>query len=215
MASFSYAQKQRIADKVPPFTFLESAIDSTSISFIRTFKCISNKKDDIPSLYRAIAYQAKGLGANSFKVSSFNRDSLGVMTLVLDTYSADSSVLNSNQQMHESNVVYIFSDDKFNNKEYTVSINRVKHSLQSGKYIRHTIEQGKQVRIDKGGRIGSSLIIHWESDKPAQYVTVSGFAFTEGPPNRSGGSIGVTSGIINSLDSNLGMLLAAILIEQK
>lgn len=215
LSSLVNAQNQRRAQKVPTFNFIENTTDSSTLKFVRTFKCISNEKDDIPSLYRAIIYQATNLGTNCYKVKNFERDSSGTMTLTLDTYIASGEILKMNQANHEKYAVYLFGDDKFNNKEYSVYINGDKNILKSGNYIKYILEQGSRVKINKGGATGSTLKLEWESDKLSQYFSLSGFAFTEGPAGNSNLSLGMTTGQLNIIDADLGRLLAAILNRQE
>ncbi|MBK7970693.1 MAG: hypothetical protein IPK08_18200 [Bacteroidetes bacterium] len=56
------------------------------------------------------------------------------MVLTLDTYLASDRQLELNSEMHETNVVYIISDDKFSDKDYSFKLNGVAMNIKSGYY---------------------------------------------------------------------------------
>ncbi|OFY62222.1 MAG: hypothetical protein A3H98_04485 [Bacteroidetes bacterium RIFCSPLOWO2_02_FULL_36_8] len=206
------------------FAFIENSSDSSSLKFIQTFKCISKKGDDIASLYRAIKQQAHGKGANCFKFKNFTCDSIGTMTLTLDTYYGDDTFIKNNLNNHEKNTVYIISDGNFNNKTYTFRADKVKRIIKSGTYYKHTIKQNEKVKINKGGFFGATATIVWEENKICKFYSLSGFGLADVPfgiyptPTYYGSpGIGVsfTTGKLKSVDRSFGLLLTMILKQHQ
>ncbi|MBK8414376.1 MAG: hypothetical protein IPL22_07585 [Bacteroidetes bacterium] len=89
-------------------------------------------------MLRAIRVQAVNVGANCFKLRDFQiNDTTKQMVLTLDTYLASDRQLELNSEMHETNVVYIISDDKFSDKDYSFKLNGVAMNIKSGYYHKH------------------------------------------------------------------------------
>ncbi|MBK8873330.1 MAG: hypothetical protein IPN13_05165 [Bacteroidetes bacterium] len=184
---------------------------------IGPFQCVSKDGDDLGDMLRAIRVQAVNSGANCYKLKDFQiNDTTKQMVLTLDTYLASDRQLELNSEMHETNVVYIISDDKFSDKDYSFKLNGVAMNIKSGYYHKHYLKQGTETIINKGGFTGTSFRLKWEENKPPLFLTVSGVAFAEptGIPIRGPG-VAITTGKIHQLSNNLGLLLVNTLVEVK
>lgn len=219
--SFGYGQTKNNMNK---FTFIENSSDSSSLKFIQTYKCISIKGDDIASLYRAIKQQAQSKGANCFRFKNFVRDSIGNMTLTLDTYYGDDNFIKSNLNNHEKNTIYIISDGNFNDKLYSFKVDKAKRIIKSGQYYKCVIKYGAKLKINKGGFFGTTATIYWEDNKLCKFYSLSGFGLADYPmginpyPTYNGGlGVGVsfTTGKLKSVDRDFGLLLTMILKQQQ
>lgn len=192
------------------FAFIDSKFDATYLKYIHTFQCNSKAGDDISSLLRAIRIQAVKMGANCFKLKSFTRnDTTSAMTLILETYYATERQIELTSEMHEKNVIYIISDDKFNDKIHTFQLNGEKIRLKSGNYFKYYLKVGEEVIINKGGFGGTTMRINWQTNKTPDFLTITGFAFADPSPFPSqGASVRFTTGKIHYLTTNLGLLLS-------
>jgi hypothetical protein len=208
LSSLAQPKSKYERKKVESFIFIEPAINTASLKFIRTFKCVSNEGDDIPSLLRAVREQAQKIGANSYKFNSFTRnDSTGIMTLVLDTYLASEKMLELNSAMHEDNVIYIFCDDKFSDRQFSFKINGEQKSIKSGTYYKYVMEVDSAVVINTGGLTGTTLKVDWEIGSDARYISITGPGFSDIPQQTNTLTVQLTTGKIHTISANLGSLL--------
>ncbi|MBL0071540.1 MAG: hypothetical protein IPP34_06920 [Bacteroidetes bacterium] len=117
---------------------------------IGPFQCVSKDGDDLGDMLRAIRIQAVNSGANCFKLRDFQiNDTTKQMVLTLDTYLASDRQLELNAEMHETNVVYLISDDKFSDKEYSFKLNGVAMTIKSGYYHKHYLKQELKLLLTK------------------------------------------------------------------
>lgn len=192
------------------FTYIESKFDYTYLKYIRTFQCNSKEGDDISSMLRAIRIQAVPLGANCFRLKNFTRiDSTGQMTLILETYFATDIQLELNSALHETNVMYIFSDHNFGGRIHTFKLNDSIISLPAGYYYKYYLKYGEEASLNMGGHFGSTLTIRWIENKPPLFIKVSGAGLADVyGVNQNKVIFGLTGGKLYYLTTNLGLLLA-------
>ncbi len=196
------------------FAFIEPVTDTAEIKFIATVQATKEGSDaEIDKLYDAIRSRAQKMGANAFKLNSFKRnDSLNKFILILDTYYGTDAALLLNFNNHEKNVVYIFGDVERSGKSYSFKIDNKKTEIKGGTYFRYQNKEGQEVKINKGGFTGATLWIKWKENKPASFLTLTGFALGGGgpvQPGQVGGSF--NTGRISYINGNLGHLLVSIL----
>lgn len=201
--------------KIIDFIFLENNIDTTSIQFIKTIKCIGKAQENIPSLFKAIKTEAQNLGANCFKLRHFSRDSSNIITLTLDTYFASDSILVINDDSHPRNTVFIFCNDKNSKESHTFNLNKEKKTIKSGTYYKYKLKEGEEVKINKGGIFGATVWIKWEQNRQARFLSITGFSVADprqpGPYPTAGASISFTTGSMAYIDKNMGRLLVEVL----
>jgi len=160
--------------------------------------------------------KAQELGANSFKLNSFKIiDSNDKKVLILDTYYGTDSVLNLNFKNHEKNIVYIFCDSEKSDKTYFFKIDNVKKEIKGGTFYKYQNKEGQKVKINKGGFSGATIWIKWEENKPATFLTLTGFGLGGMPIPVGQIGMSFNTGRINYIDGDLGILSAALLTQSE
>ena len=170
-------------------------------------------KGGIQSLYFAIQTKAKSMGANAFQLQEFIRnDSTDEASLVLDTYYGTNDALRANAGQHDKNIIIIFGGEKSGETEkFSFKVNSDKKTIRSGTFFRYSLKEDEEVKISAGGLTGSSMWFKWKENKPATFLTLSGFGVGGG--NAPTGPAGVSSKTrqLNFVDANLGYLLIQLL----
>ena len=212
-------QKSSFASPGPQkdFHFLEPSFDTVSIRFVATLKVTgSGKQSDIDVLYAKVKEKANELGANAFKLSSYNKSEVDkTSVLQLDTYYGSDSALGVNFEQHEKNVVYVFGDADKSNKSYTFKVDNEKKEIKGGTYYKQVMKEGQELKINKGGMIGATVWTKWRKDRPATFLTLTGFGLGGGPLPPGMAGVAINTGRINYVNGNLGHLLTQILKQQE
>ena len=195
------------------FVFIEKSIDTSSLIFKRTFKCIGKPGDDVPSLFRSIKMNALKIGANCFKLNNFKPDTDMTFTLILDTYYASDSLLNINFQNCEKNSIYIFGINEFNYSEFSFYYNNIEKTFNSGEYFKISLQEGDVVKIKKGNSIGGKVKIKYFENNPSKFYIITGYEISPGikylkPDGHM--DFYFKTGSVNNFDPNLGHLLSLI-----
>lgn len=198
------------------FAFIEPLTDINELNFVATLKITGvDKLASIETLYFKAKEKAHELGANSFKLSNFiQNDNPRQSILTIDIYNGGDSILNINFANHEKNVVYIFGNERKSDETYSFKIDNVKQELKSGTYYRHKNKEGQEVKINKGGLTGATMWIKWKEDKPATFLTLTGFGLGGGPVPYGTVGVSFNTGRINYIDGNLGHLLIEIMTDR-
>lgn len=207
----------RSTTKEKDFAFLEPKTDTTDLKFVATIKAYGEgKKAALDVLFYGVKIKAQKLGANAFKMKHFERnDSTDATTLILDVYYGTDSLLTTNFDNHEKNVIYIFGDFKPSEKTYSFKLDDNKQELKSGTVYKYVNTEGREVKINKGGFSGATVWIKWAENKPASFLTMTGFGLGGGPV--PAGQIGMSfnTGRLNFVDGNLGHLLVSLLPQSE
>lgn len=198
------------------FEYINPTTDTLNYEFIATLKTKGRKSTaDIGRLYINLSEKARIIGANSFKLNSFERNvSQREIELTIDIYFASDSVKRLNRANHAVNVIYLFGDSNFDTyKTYSFTINDQEKLIHSGQYLEVKLNEGEHVKIRKGGIAGSTVTINWENGKSAVYLSLSNFGFggVAPPPGNSGYVVSFYTGKISYLDENIGQLLVNVL----
>ncbi len=203
--------------RVNDFAFLEPVTDTTDIKFIATIKAIGvDKNVDIEQLYFKLKTRAQELGSNFFRLNSFSKsDSINTFILILDTYYGTDSALNRNFQNHEKNVIYIFGNAEKSDKTYSFKIDNTKKEINGGTFYKHQNKEGQEVKINKGGFSGATIWVKWKENKPATFLTLTGFGLGGAPVPVGQIGISFNTGRINYIDGNLGHLLVLLLTQSE
>lgn len=202
--------------KSKDFAFLEPATDTTGITFMATLQATGNKKEDVELLFYKLKAKASELGANAFKLNSFtSADSSHPITLTLDTYFGTDSALETNFEHHVKNVIYIFGDFKKSEKTYSFKIDNVKTEIRGGTFYKYQNKEGQEVKINKGGFSGATVWIKWKEDKPAAFLTLSGFGLGGAPVPVGEMGMSFNTGRISYIDGNFGHLLVSLLTQSE
>ncbi|HPH83094.1 MAG TPA: hypothetical protein PL185_10995 [Flavobacteriales bacterium] len=195
------------------FAFIEPTTDTSQIKYVATILARDkNKKSNIEFLYFEIRKEATKIGANCFRVKSFERGGKrNEAILILDCYVANETTLKQNTKNHENNVVYIFGGERDDDKSTSFKINGVEIELRSGTYYKLSLKPDEEIRISKGGFTGSTITLNWEEGKELSFYSLSGLglaAMEKQPMN----GISFNTGSVNRMGNiSLGLLLAYIL----
>jgi hypothetical protein len=199
------------------FAFIEPTTDSTDIHFIARIKASAKKdKTDVGDLFYKIRATAQKLGANAFKLRSYEKADVGRKpVLVLDTYYIADSSLSLNFDNHEKNVIYIFGDSEKSDKIYSFKINNTKKEIKGGTFYKLENKEGQEVKISTGGFTGATVWIKWKENKPATFLSLTGLGLGGGTV--PAGQIGMSfnTGRINPINGDLGHLLAQLLMQSE
>lgn len=194
-------------------------MDTTQIMFIATLRAsMPLKQNAISTLFFSISKNAKKLGGNCFKLNAYEIDkSTKQIVLTLDIFFAEDAILNMNFNKHVKNRIFVFGGEIASRNEMTrCKINDQEITILSGHYFEQVVEEGKQIKINKGGATGMTMWITCKQEEPASFLSLNGFNFGGGgvPPM---GNLGTSfnTGRINPIDGNLGYLLIQILEKQK
>jgi hypothetical protein len=195
------------------FTTLEPSTDTSQIKFVATIRAKDkSKKSSIEFLYYEIRKEATKMGANCFKVKSFESGGERIETiLVLDCYVLDESTIRKNISNREKNVVYIFGGEREDNNLTSFKINGEEKNIKSGTYYKLMLTPNEKIKISKGGIAGASIELYGEKNKDPIFLTLSGLGLASLDKQPANG-IGFTSGSINKISNNsLGLLLTKLL----
>ena len=202
--------------KQKSFTFLQSQTDTNSLKFVATIKVTREGEDvGLDFMFNKIKKVAQNMGANTFKLNAYNKiDSLGINTFLLDIYYASDSILEKNSANNQKNIVYVFGNPNKINHSTSFKIDGNKKEIKGGTYFKYILDTKQEVKINKGGLTGVTVWIKWKENKPATFLTLTGFGVGGGavPPP---GQLGITfnTGRINYIDPDFGRLLISLLPE--
>lgn len=197
------------------FNFLEPATDTSDIKFIATIKATGDKKHSgIDELFFKIREEALKRGGLFFKLNSYSKtDSTRPAALTLDIYSGTDSAEYRNFDNHEKNVIFIFGMATKEGKSSSFKISGEKKEIQSGTYYKHSMKENEEVKINKGGFSGSTLFYKWKPNRPASFITLTGFGLGGGPVPTGVMGASFNTGRIYFIDGDLGHLLAQLLTK--
>jgi hypothetical protein len=219
---FSQTETIRKSDRQFPipgndFAFIEPATDTTNLEFVATIKATGKANGSVQDAYFTIREQATKTGANCFRLSSYTRnDSLHTVTLVLDTYFGNDSVLNANFGRHEESAVFVIGDDNpAEGKTYTFKVNGNKKTINSGTYFKQIIKEGETIKINKGGISGMTIWFKYTPGKKATFLTLTGVGLGGGAVPGDIVGVAVNTGRLHHIPGDLGCLLKNILKQNE
>lgn len=195
------------------FTFLEPSLDTATFVFVASIQAKDrDRKEIIESMYFAIREQAIKLGANSFRLNSFTRDTLDSEAfLVLDCYFATDEILNINRSLREVNAVFLFGEERKDSKSMKVDVNKEEKEIKAGTYLKYVLNENEELLLSKGGVTGSSLLLKGEKETKSTFYSLSGFGLGELSRQPANG-ISFNSGRINKISNmSLGLLMVELL----
>ena len=210
--------------KQPKIDYLFTEPDNDErIFYVATVNAIGFK--NVAQLFDAIRLEAGRMGANCFRLEEYIPGEKN-SSLTLRTYFALQDYLDENDQLNELNVIYVFGNDKFEVGNISFKINGKKTEINNRTYLRYENEIGGKIKINKGGFTGTSVTIKGEENRPATYLSLSGFNvvpaagystmnFGFGVLGGASASVSLSTGKINYIDPNLANLLLLIWKESE
>jgi len=195
------------------FTILEPKTDTSQVKFVARIQAKDkNKKSNIEFLYSEIRKEATKIGANCFKIKSFERGGKrNEAILILDCYVSQDSTIKQNKENREKNVIYIFGGEREDDNSISFKINGEEKQIKSGTYYKVILNPNEPITISKGGITGASAVLNWEKDKEPIFYSLSGLGLAS-LNNQPTFGLAFTSGSINKISNNsLGLLLTKLL----
>jgi hypothetical protein len=199
------------------FSFIEPATDLHALQHVATIKVSgSDKEASTELLYFKAKRMASELGANSFTLNNYNQtENPPAAVLVLDLYYGSDSTLEANFARHEKNVVYLFGSDRKSTESYSYKVNSIKQELKAGSFARYELtEEQEQLKINKGGMTGATMWLKWQENKPATFLTLTGFGLGGGEVPYGTVGMSFNTGRIYTIDGNLGHLLVQLMSKK-
>jgi hypothetical protein len=206
--NFQFEEKGRY------FAFLETKTDTSRLQYVASFKASAeDKRASISDLFFGIKHEAQNLGATCFRLKTYSRDGKNT-SIELDAYFGDDSLLHINAANHEKNTVFVFCSDRLTDEKYSIKVNDKKREFASGTYMKFQLKEGEELKLNKGGFTGASMWLNYKPDKPALFVTTTGFGL-DSP--MAPGTVGLSfnTGRFNYMDESLGRLLTQILKQSE
>jgi len=198
------------------FAIIEPTTDTSEIKYVATIQGRDkNKKSNIEFLYFEIRKTATKIGANCFKIKSFERGGdRNEAILILDCYVADEKTLKLNIENREKNVVYIFGNEREGDQSTSYKLNGKEKEIESGSFHKLVIDVNDKIIITKGGITGTSVTLKWENNKEPVFLTLTGFGLASMNRQPING-IAFNTGNVNSIsNNNLGLLLTRLLKQE-
>jgi hypothetical protein len=190
------------------FLYIEEPIDLNTLTHIALIQVSSDSRAGLEALYTLSRSQASELGANCYRVTEFEYQENGLRT-ILDFYYANEAVKENIRQHQPKNVVHVFgSDDP--EKTYSCKINNRKIEMPPFTFYRQENKRGQEIKVSKGGFAGMTVWITWAQDKPARYITLSGFGLS-GVGVGPGVGVGFNTGRLSYLEPEIGRFLSVVM----
>jgi len=89
-------------------------------------------------------------------------------------------------------------------------VNRERREFAYGTYMKWVLKEGEELKLNKGGVTGETMWLNYKQDKPADFVTITGFGLN-GPMPFGATSLSFNTGRFTFIDRNLGHLLTQVL----
>ena len=198
------------------FAIIEPITDTSKINYVATIQGKDkNKKSNIEFLYFEIRKTATKIGANCFRIKSFERGGeRNEAILILDCYVADEKTLKINIENREKNVIYLFGNEREGDNSTSYKINGEEKEIKSGTFHKIIISENQKIRINKGGITGTTVTLNWENNKEPVFLTLTGFGLASMDRQPINGIAFNTGGVNTINNNNLGLLLTRLLKQE-
>lgn len=185
-------------EQVDIFKCITELKDTTHGHYMATLQIkMANNENSLTNAFVAIRAFAMKMNANGFVVKRYQKTENSNRILELDVYYFEDTknIVRSAYQ----NQVYIFCDDRDNDKNFDVKVNDEKISFKSGTYLHYETKPEKSLQLNKdGGKL------KYEKDKLPVFLSLTSMALE---PNQSPGAITISAGGLTPINANFGYLL--------
>lgn len=205
--------------KYQQFTYLCDSTDISQAIFIARIKSSGSLKN-VTHLYYSIKDKAQGMGANAYRLESFNKTDASNGELTLSGFFINDSIYNANYAYVPKDKIFIFGNDNLTEtKTQGYKVQGEKQEISSGKYKVFPIGENAEIKINKGGFAGMTGWFRRTEYGHSKYLTFSGFGLNGGGasvgPGYNGVGVSFNTGSINHVEANLALALLKIYEEQK
>lgn len=204
--------------KYQNFIFISDSTDISESKYVAKIKSIGSLKNVI-NLYLIIKHEAQKIGANSFKIESFNKIDSENGELILSAYynEDEGDFFYNNFLKLPKNKIYIFGNPNLlENNSQSYKIRNDKFEIANGKFKDFDIKIGEEVKVNKGGFTGMTLFITGKEKGFCTFLSFSGIGINGASYNPYGGGVGInfTTGKIDKIEMNLALALLKIYTAQ-
>jgi len=133
------------------FEYLHNDLDTSNYIWIAdlTYHYNSLGSDTVTTtVYTKLGYKALELGANSFKIVKWNRQSKDTVATI-KIYKLRDGKRSENLELFKENMVYVFGVNPFTKEgaNYTIKINGVKTTIKANTYSEFRVNDGEELKI--------------------------------------------------------------------
>lgn len=196
------------ADIQDEFLFVEEPVNINLLTHVALVQVSSDRSTGLEIVYTFARRQASELGANCYRVAEFEHQENG-LRVILDLYYADESVKKIIRENQPHNIVHVFGSD-VPEKTYSCKVNNRKIELPPFTFYRKENKTGQETKVSKGGLTGMAVWVTWAPDKPARYITLSGFGLS-GAGVGPGVGAGFNTGRLAYLEPEVGRFLSVVM----
>lgn len=187
------------------FTMIADTSDALRVATLK-MRTLHSGRATLYETFEGLSEKANELGANSYRITSAPcTDGATPCDVVVSAYRVPEQKLEDAQSPLPQNVVYIVG--KLSSDPREVEINDVDTSLP---HVGHLVIQnapGEEVKIQKGGFLGTTLRVKGREGRPAEFITFGGPQLGPSPTGDIG--ISVTTGTISKLPEEIGRFVVA------
>ena len=168
---------------------------------------IKGKDNEIHRLYWTMHNASTSEGANIYKFSKFEIDSLNqTFYCEWELYYCNDSIQKLNFLLNNNSTIYVFSSSK---PITSFKANGKNQTLKPMEYYSVSLNKGDELKINKGGLIGMTFFYKWKQSKVNGYLRIGGGSFGPYSSNTTSG-VSITTGSLEKVDRELGVFLSNI-----
>lgn len=196
------------ADIQDELLYIEDSIDLNLLTHVALIQVSSDSREGLQLLYTFCRRQASELGANCYRVTEFEHRENG-SRVILDLYYASEATKQNIRKHQLQNMVHVFGSE-VPEKTYSCRVNNKKIDLPPFTFYRQENKRGQEIKVSKGGITGMAVWVTWAEDKPARYITLSGFGLS-GVGVGPGVGAGFNTGRLAYLEPEVGRFLSVVM----
>lgn len=190
------------------FLYIEEPIALNLLTHVALVQISSDSRTGLENLYTYCRSQASELGANCYRVTEFEHRENGIR-IILDLYFSSEAIKGNIRQHQPQNKVHVFGSDDAG-KTYSCRVNNRKIDLPPFTFYQQENKRGQEIKVSKGGLTGMAVWVTWAQNKPARYITLSGFGLS-GVGVGPGVGAGFNTGRLAYLEPEAGRFLSVIM----
>lgn len=195
------------ADIRDEFLYIEPAIDLNTLTHVALVQ-VSDSRSGLENLYTFCRSQASELGANGYRIREFEHTESG-LRIILDLYYVHKAGKENIRALQPQNIVYVFGSDE-PGKTSTCKVDNKKIELPPFTFYQQENKPGGEIKVSKGGITGMAVWITWAQNKPARYITLSGFGLS-GVGVGPGVGAGFNTGRLAYMEPEAGRFLSVLM----
>ncbi len=198
--------------KQKSFLFISRDVSVDTLTYVATISCNSNKKSNLPTLFKKLRKKGNKLGANAYRISSIEDDSSEI-NVTLDIYAVSRNQRNTIKAFYPSDKIYLFGHPTRSSKSIKCKINKIKSYIKPFHYVELDHNENSETSISIGGFLGSKIRFNGNEKKDIFYLTLSKGGLEPGI-HLGQPTIHFNNGDINVVNENLALFQIQIMKRQ-